>query len=40
MGYWRRSPNFMQQATYANWIMVVLGIMLTYVQLAGYLAST
>jgi len=40
MGYWRRSPNFMQQATYANWIMVALGIMLTYVQVAGYLAST
>ena len=40
MGYWRRSPNFMQQATYANWIMVVLGIMLTYVQVAGFLAST
>ncbi len=40
MGYWRRNPNFMTQATYANWIMVVLGIMLTYVQVAGYLAST
>src|SRR6056300_1201485 len=40
MGYWRRSPNFMKQATYANWIMVGLGIMLTYVQVAGYLAST
>ena len=40
MGYWRRSPNFMRQATYANWIMVGLGIMLTYVQVAGYLAST
>ena len=40
MGYWRRSPNFMTQATYANWIMVALGIMLTYVQVAGYLAST
>ena len=40
MGYWRRNPNFMQQATYANWIMVVLGIMLTYVQVAGYLAIT
>lgn len=39
MGYWRRSPNFMTQATYANWIMVTLGIMLTYVQVAGYLAS-
>jgi len=40
MGYWRRSPNFLSQATYANWIMVALGIMLTYVQVAGYLAST
>lgn len=40
MGYWRRSPNFMAQATYANWIMVVLGTMLTYVQVAGYMAST
>ena len=40
MGYWRRSPNFMTQATYANWIMVILGIVLTYVQVAGYLAST
>ena len=40
MGYWRRSLNFIQQATYANWIMVGLGIMLTYVQVAGYLAST
>ena len=40
MGYWRYSPNFMKQATYANWIMVGLGIMLTYVQVAGYLAST
>ncbi len=39
MGYWRRNPNFLQQATYANWIMVGLGIMLTYVQVAGYLAS-
>ncbi len=39
MGYWRRSPNFMQQATYANWFMVVLGVMLTYVQVTGYLAS-
>ncbi|MEO0771860.1 MAG: HupE/UreJ family protein [Pseudomonadota bacterium] len=39
MGYWRRSSNFMAQATYANWIMVFLGIMLTYVQVAGYLAS-
>lgn len=40
MGYWRRTPRFMQQATYANWIMVILGVMLTYVQVAGYLAST
>mgnify|MGYP001813054222 FL=1 len=40
MGYWRSRPNFMHQATYANWIMVALGIMLTYVQVTGYLAST
>lgn len=40
MGYWRRSPRFMQQATYANWIMVALGLLLTYQQITGYLAST
>ncbi len=40
MGYWRRSPNFMRQATYANLIMVFLGILLTYQQVAGFLAST
>lgn len=40
MGYWRRSPNFMQQAIYANGIMVVVGFMMTYAQVAGYLAST
>jgi hypothetical protein len=40
MGYWRRSPNFIQQASVANWIMVGLGIMLIYVQVAGYMAST
>ena len=39
MGFWRRSPNFMQQAIYANWIMVILGAILTYVQVAGYVAS-
>ena len=40
MGYWRRSPNFMAQATYANLIMVALGVLLTYVQVAGFIAST
>ena len=40
MGYWRRSPNFMAQATYANLIMVFLGLILTYQQVAGYIAST
>ncbi len=25
MGYWRRSPNFLKQAAYANWIMVAVG---------------
>ena len=40
MGYWRRSPNFMRQATYANLIMVALGVLLTFVQVAGFIAST
>jgi hypothetical protein len=40
MGYWRRSPNFMRQATFANFIMVFLGGLLTYQQIAGYIAST
>jgi hypothetical protein len=40
MGYWRRSPNFMRQATVANIIMVFLGVLLTYNQVAGYIAST
>ena len=40
MGYWRRSPNFLRQATYANIIMVGLGILLTYQQVAGFVAST
>jgi hypothetical protein len=39
MGYWRRSPNFMRQATVANIIMIVLGVILTGQQIAGYLAS-
>jgi hypothetical protein len=37
MGYWRRHPNFMRHATYANIIMVFLGLLLTYQQVAGYL---
>jgi hypothetical protein len=40
MGYWRRSPNFMRQASIANMIMVFLGVLLTYQQIAGYIAST
>lgn len=40
MGYWRRSPNFMKQATVANVIMVFLGVLLTYQQIAGFIAST
>ncbi|MDX5413680.1 MAG: HupE/UreJ family protein [Rhodobacterales bacterium] len=40
MGYWRRSPNFMRQATVANIIMIVLGVILTGQQIAGYIAST
>jgi hypothetical protein len=40
MGYWRRNPGFMRQATYANLIMVFLGVLLTYQQVAGYFAST
>ena len=39
MGYWRKSANFMRQAVYANWIMVVLGVLLTYQQVSGYIAS-
>jgi hypothetical protein len=40
MGYWRRSPKFITQATYANIIMVLLGVLLTYQQIAGFIAST
>ena len=40
MGYWRRSPNFLRQATLANIIMIVLGVILTGQQIAGYVAST
>lgn len=40
MGYWRRSPSFMRQATVANIIMIVLGVILTGQQIAGYIAST
>src|SRR6056297_1832489 len=40
VGYWRRSPNFMRQASVANIIMVGLGVLLTYQQIAGYIAST
>lgn len=40
MGYWRRSPNFMRQATVANIIIIVLGVILTGQQIAGFIAST
>ena len=40
MGYWRRSPNFMRQAAIANVVMMGLGIWLTFIQVAGYIAST
>jgi hypothetical protein len=40
MGYWRRHPNFMRQATIANLVMMALGIWLTGYQIAGYIAST
>ncbi|MEX0284577.1 MAG: HupE/UreJ family protein [Paracoccaceae bacterium] len=39
MGYWRHNPNFMRQATYANVVMVGLGILLTAQQIAGFVAS-
>jgi hypothetical protein len=40
MGYWRARPNFMRQASVANIVMVFLGVLLTYQQIAGYIAST
>ena len=40
MGYWRKSARFMRQAKVANIIMVFLGVLLTYQQVAGYIAST
>ena len=40
MGYWRRSANFMRQATVANVVMMGLGIWLTGCQVAGFIAST
>lgn len=40
MGYWRRHPNFMRHATYANIIMVILGLLLTYQQVSGFISST
>jgi hypothetical protein len=40
MGYWRARPNLMRQASVANFVMVFLGVLLTYQQIAGYIAST
>ena len=39
MGFWRRSPSFLRQATVANVVMMLLGVLLTGQQIAGYLAS-
>ncbi|EJW21565.1 hypothetical protein IMCC14465_13610 [alpha proteobacterium IMCC14465] len=36
MGFWRRSPRFMQQAYSANVIMIALGFMLMGYQIIGY----
>jgi len=40
MGYWRRHPDFMRQATVANLVMMGLGIWLTGYQIAGFIASS
>lgn len=40
MGYWRKRAHFMRQAYVANIIMAFLGVLLTYQQVAGYIAST
>lgn len=40
MGYWRKSANFMRQAYAANIVMAILGVLLTYQQIAGFIAST
>jgi hypothetical protein len=40
MGYWRRSPDFMRQGAWANVVMVILGVVLTSQQMAGYIASS
>lgn len=39
MGFWRRSPDFLRQATVANVILMILGLWLTGVQIAGYVGS-
>ena len=39
MGFWRKSANFLPQARIANIIMVFLGVLLTYQQVAGFIAS-
>lgn len=40
MGFWRKSANFLSQARIANIVMVFLGVLLTYHQVAGFIAST
>lgn len=39
MGYWRRSPGFLRQATFANVVMMFLGFLLTGQQIAGYFSA-
>jgi len=39
MGYWRRTPSFMQNAALANVILMVLGVALTGYQVFGYFTA-
>lgn len=40
MGFWRRSPHFMQQAYSANVIVMSLGFMLMGYQITGYILAS
>jgi len=39
MGYWRKTPNFFSQAYTANVVMMVLGFILTGLQLVGFFVA-
>ncbi|UWQ91611.1 HupE/UreJ family protein [Rhodobacteraceae bacterium M382] len=39
MGYWRKSPNFFQQAYTANVVMMSMGFILTGLQIIGYFVA-